>query len=80
MRNHLDRAAQIVAAPLGREHVLVDAPGGDVVVPPGRDAGEALIVAQIEIGLGAVVGDEAPHRARRDSSYRVDVEIRIELP
>ena len=44
-----------------------------------RAAGEALVMAEIEIGLGAVVGDEhlavliGRHRAR------IDVEIGVEL-
>ena len=48
-------------------------------LPARRTAGEALVVAEIEIGLGAVVGDEhlavlvGRHRAR------IDVEIGVEL-
>ena len=44
-----------------------------------RTAGEALVVAEVEVGLGAVVGDEhlavlvGRHRAR------IDVEIGVEL-
>ena len=44
-----------------------------------RIAGEALVMAEVEIGLGAVVGDEhlavliGRHRAR------IDVEIGVEL-
>ena len=33
VRDHLDGGAEIVAAPLLGEDVLVDAAGGDVVVP-----------------------------------------------
>ncbi len=79
VRHHLHRAAQIVAAPLGREHVLIDAPRGDVVVPPSRDAGEAFVMAEIEIGLGAVVGYE--HLAVLVGAHRawIDIEIRVEL-
>ena len=60
-------------------NVLVDAPGGDVVGPASPAAGEALIMAEIEIGLGAVVGDEdlavlvGAHRAG------IDIEIGVEL-
>ena len=45
----------------------------------GRAAGEALVMAEVEVGLGAVVGDEdlavlvGRHRAR------IDVEIGVEL-
>ena len=79
VRDHLDGGAEIVAAPLLGEDVLVDAAGGDVVLPARRTAGEALVVAEVEIGLGAVVGDEhlavlvGRHRAR------IDVEIGVEL-
>ena len=79
VRDHLDGGAEIVAAPLLGEDVLVDAAGGDVVALARRVAGEALVVAEVEIGLGAVVGDEdlavlvGRHRAR------IDVEIGVEL-
>ena len=79
VRDHLHGRAEIVAAPLLGEDVLVDAPGGDVVAPARRVAGEALVMAEIEIGLGAIVGDEhfavliRPHRAG------IDIEIGIEL-
>ena len=45
----------------------------------GRDAGEALVMAEVEVGLRPVVGDEdlavliGRHRAR------IDVEIGVEL-
>ena len=79
MRNDLNGGAEIVAAPLLGENVLIDAPGGYVVRARRRPSGEALVVAEIEIGLGAVVGDEdfavlvGRHRAR------IDVEIGVEL-
>jgi len=59
--------------------VLIDAAGGDVVALARRIAGEALVMPEVEVGLGAVVGDEdlavliGRHRAG------IDVEIRIEL-
>ena len=58
VRDHLHGGAEIVAAPLLGDDVLVDAAGGDVVLLVRRTAGEALVVAEVEIGLGAVVGDE----------------------
>ena len=44
-----------------------------------RHAGEALVVAEIEIGLGAVVGDEDFAVLIRAHRARIDVEIGIEL-
>ena len=54
-------------------------PGGDVVGLARRRAGEALVVAEVEIGLGAVVGDE--HLAVLIGAHGpgIDVEIGVEL-
>ena len=57
VRDHLHGAAQVVAAALLGEDRVVDLAGGDVVAARHRDAGEALVVAEVEVGLGAVVGD-----------------------
>ncbi len=77
--NHLDGRAEVVAAPLLGEDVLVDAPRRDVVVPGRRAAGEALVVPEVEVGFGAVVGDE--HLAVLVGRHRprVDVEVGVEL-
>src|SRR5258706_16377290 len=55
MRDHLDGGAEIVAAPLLGEDILVDAPSGDVVGLAGRTPGKALVVPEIETGFGAVI-------------------------
>ena len=66
----LDGGAEIVAAALAGDDLLVDAARSDVVRLAGGDAGEALVVTEIEVGLGAVVGDVdlavlvGRHRAR----------------
>jgi hypothetical protein len=79
VRNHLNGGAEIVAASLLGDDVLIDAAGGDVVVLIGRTPGKTLVVAKIEIGLGPVVGDEdlavliGRHRAG------IDVEIGVEF-
>src|SRR5205814_1728025 len=79
MRHHLDGGAEIVAAAFLAEDVLVDAPGGDVVLAARRAAGEALVVTEVEVGLGAVVGDK--HLAMLVGRHRagIDIEIGIEL-
>jgi hypothetical protein len=72
VRDHLHRGAEVLAAPLLGDHRGIDAAGRDVVALAGVDAGEALVVAEIEVGFGAVVGDEdfavliRAHRARID--------------
>jgi hypothetical protein len=79
VRDHLDRRAEIVPAPLLGDDVLVDPPGGDVVLLRRRHAGEALVMAEVEIGLGAVVGDEDLAVLVRAHRARVDVEVGVEL-
>ena len=79
MRDHLHGGAEIVAAPLLADDLLIDAAGGDVVGLRGRDAGEALVMAEIEIGLGAVVGDEDLAVLIGAHGPRIDIEIGVEL-
>ena len=75
----LDRAAQVVAAALLGDHRLVDAAGrhvgelGEVLVD------EALVVPQVEVRLGAVVGDEDLAVLVRRHRPRVDVDVGVEL-
>jgi hypothetical protein len=70
VRDHLDRLAEVVAAALLLEHVRIDAAGGDGIGLARGDAGEALVMAEVEVGLGPVVGHEdlamleGRHRAR----------------
>ena len=79
VRDHLDGLAQVVAAPFGGHDRLVDRTGGRVGVARQVLVDEPLVVAEVEVGLAAVVGDEHlavfewVHRAR------VDVDVRIEL-
>src|SRR5581483_5598767 len=80
VRDHLHGAAQIVAAPLAGQNVLVDAPRGDVVALRRRHAGEALVVAEVEVGLRPVVGHEHLTVLVGAHGAGVDVEIGVELP
>ena len=79
MGNDLDGFAEVVAAALLEDDLLVDAAGGEVVVAREGRVGEALVVAQIEVGFGAVVGDKdfAVLEGRHGSG--IDVEIGVEL-
>ncbi len=75
----LDGAAQVVAAPLLRDDLGVDLPSGEVADPPEADVDEAFVVAQVQVGLGAVIQHVdlavlvGTHRAR------VHVDVRIQL-
>ena len=79
VRDDLDRAAEVVAAALAADDGVVDAAGGDVRRARRVRVREALVVAEVEVGLGAVLGDEdlavlvGRHRAR------VDVDVGVEL-
>lgn len=58
VRNDLHRFAEKVAGSLLAHHLAVDLAGRDVVLAVQFDVEEALVVAQIEIHLGAVVQNE----------------------
>src|SRR5439155_18271543 len=79
VRDDLHRAPEVVAAALLVEDALVDLPRRDVVRAAKGEAGEALVMPEVEIGLGAVVGNE--HLAVLEWAHRarIDVEVGIEL-
>src|SRR5690606_29863109 len=79
VRDHLHRGAQVVAAALLGDHALVDLAGGDRVAPGQAHVDEALVVAQVQVGLGAVVGDVHLAVLERAHGARVDVDVRVEL-
>ena len=79
MRNDLNRRAEIIAAPLLGENVLIDPAGGDVVGLGRGPAGEALVVAQVEVGLGTVVGHEDLAVLIRRHGPGIEIQIGIEL-
>ena len=58
VRNDLHRAAEVAALPLAVEDAPVDLAGGDGSVRVQRLIHEALVVAEVQVGLRAVVGDE----------------------
>ena len=71
--------AEVVAAPLLVDDRLVDLAGGVVVALGGQGVGEALVVAEVEVGLGAVVGDEDLAVLVGGHGARVDVDVGVEL-
>ena len=58
VRDHLHRLAEVVAPPLLLDHVPVDLAGGQVVVLREGDVEEPLVVAEVQVGLAAVVQHE----------------------
>ena len=79
VRDHLHGAAEVVAAALAPDHRVVDRAGGDVRAARGVGVGEALVVAEVEVGLRAVLGHEDLAVLERAHRARVHVDVRIEL-
>ena len=79
VRDHLDGRAEVLALPLLAQHRVPDRAGRVVRVAREVLVDEPLVVADVEVGLGAVLGDE--HLAVLERAHRpgVDVQVRVEL-
>ena len=77
--HHLDGLAQIVAAALLVDDSLIDTPSGERVGLRRLNAGEALVVAQVEVGLHTVDGDIAFAMFVGVERTGVDVDVGVEL-
>jgi hypothetical protein len=80
VRDDLDRRPEIVAATFLGDNVAVDAARRDVVRLARRNAGEPLVMAEVEVGLRPVVRDIDFAVLVRRHRPRIDVQIGIELP
>ncbi len=79
VRDHLHRRAEEVALALLAQHGLPDGACAVRRVPREVLVDEALVVADVEIGLGAVLGDEDLAVLERAHRARIDVQVGIEL-
>jgi hypothetical protein len=79
VRDDLHRLAEVVATAFRGEHRLVDRAGGGVGVARQVLVDESFVVAEVEIGLAAVVGDEHLAVLERVHRARIDVDVRVEL-
>ena len=79
VRDHLHGVAEVLAAALLGDDRRVHLPGGDVRRAGRSRVEEPLVVPDVEVGLGAVVGDE--HLAVLERVHRpgIDVEVRVQL-
>ncbi len=79
VRDDLHGGAQVLAAALLVDDRLVDPAGRDVVLLGERPVDEPLVVAEVEVGLRAVV--RHVHLAVLERRHRagIDVDVRIEL-
>ena len=79
MWNDLDGVTEILAAALFGDHRRIDLSRRDIR-PAGQVAiEESLVVPDVEIGLGAVLGHEHLAVLERVHGPRVDVEVGVEL-
>ena len=79
VRDHLHGLAEVVAASFGREYGRVDGAGGGVGVARQTLVDKSLVVAEVEVGLTAVVGDEHLAVLEWVHRARIDVDVRVEL-
>ena len=79
VRDNLHRLSQISAPTLLVQHVPVHLAGGQVGVLVQIFVDEALVVAEVEVGLGAVVGNVNLAVLERAHRARVYVDVGIEL-
>lgn len=79
MRHNLDGAAEVVATAFLFNDVLVDLAGGDVVIAGQIEAEVALVVAQVEIGLAAVLEHEALAVLLGVHGAGVDIDVGVDF-
>ena len=77
--NDLDRSAEVVAAALLGDDGLVDPAGRDIAELGQVLVDEPLVVTQIQVRLGSIVGDENLAVLIRRHRPGVDVDVRVEL-
>ena len=79
VRDHLHGRAEELALALLAQHRLPDRAGAVAGVPRHVLVDEPLVVADVEVGLGAVLGDEDLAVLERAHRAGVDVQVRVEL-
>jgi hypothetical protein len=79
MGNHLHGLPQIAPGPLPLEHLLVNLPRADAVQLRQPNVREALVIAQVQIGLRPVVGHVDLAMLVGTHGARIDVDVGIDL-
>src|SRR5688572_3029251 len=79
VRDNLDGLAEIIAAAFLFDDRKVDPAAGPVVRLREFCVGEPFVMAKVEIGLGAVVGNKHLAVLERGHRARIDVDIRVQL-
>ena len=79
VRDDLNGLAQVIAAAFLVDDALINPSGRDIVGTGGLDVGEALIVAQVQVGLVPIDGDIALAVLVGVECAGIDVDIGVEL-
>ena len=79
VRNHLDGLAEVIPTALFEDDLFVDAARSQVVLARQVRMRKPLIMAEIEIGFRAVVGDKDFAMLKGRHGARIDVQVRVEL-
>ena len=79
MRDDLHGLAQVVAPAFFFEHAFVNLASGEVVGLFHARFNETLVVAQVQVGFCAVVGDKNLAMLERRHRARVYIEVRVQL-
>src|SRR5580658_3038732 len=77
VRDDLNSLAEVIAAAFLGQDGFVDAAGGPVIVAGKLGVGEALVVAKVEVGLGAVFGDKDFTMLKGAHRTGIDVQVRV---
>ena len=77
--DHLDGLAQVFAPPFLFQHVGINAAAADAVGAARGNAGEAFVMAQVQVGFRAVVSDEHLAMFKGRHGAGIDVQIGVKL-
>ena len=77
--NDLDALAQVLPRPLLAQHGLVDLARGHVGLLGEEDVGETLIMADVQVGLGPILGHVDLAVLEGVHGPRIDVDVGIQL-
>jgi hypothetical protein len=79
MRDHLDGVTEVFTSAFFGDHRRIHLAGGHIRRTGQVAVEKAFVVPDVEVGLGAVLGDENLAVLKRVHGARVDVEVRVEL-
>jgi hypothetical protein len=79
MRDDLYRCAEVITAPLLGNHAFVDTAGRVITALRTMHPGKPLVVPQVEIGFGAIIGNIDLAVLEWAHGSGIDIDVRIQL-